>query len=170
MLKARLIVCLDIDKGRVVKGVRFKELKDAGCPILASKTYSNAGADELCFLDITATYEKRDILLDMVREVASVCFIPLTVGGGVRSVGDAKSLFLAGADKVSFNSQAIKNPPIIEECAKIFGSQSIVVALDVKKVGEDRWRFSHKAADKQQDWTRFPLQGKSQHWAQARFY
>jgi cyclase len=148
MLKVRLIPCLDVKDGRVVKGVQFLELRDAGDPVEAAKAYDAAGADELCFLDITASHEARGILLDVVRRTAEACFMPLTVGGGVRSVEDIRALLLAGADKVSINTAAVKNPDFVREAAQKFGSQCIVVAIDAKKVsglGEpDRWEiFTH---------------------------
>jgi cyclase len=132
MLKIRIIPCLDVDRGRVVKGTNFINLKDAGDPVELAKFYNNSGADELCFLDITATKEKRDTIYDVVKKVASECFIPLTVGGGVKKIEDIRSLLLSGADKVAINSAAIYNPELISNAAKKIGSQSIVVALDVK--------------------------------------
>jgi imidazole glycerol-phosphate synthase subunit HisF len=148
MLKIRLIPCLDVKDGRVVKGVRFVDLRDAGDPVEAAKAYDAAGADELCFLDITASHEDRGILLDVVRRTAEACFMPLTVGGGVRAVEDIRKLLLAGADKVSINTAAVANPEFVREAAEKFGSQCIVVAVDAKKVsgpGErDRWEiFTH---------------------------
>ncbi|MFL5121385.1 MAG: imidazole glycerol phosphate synthase subunit HisF [Microvirga sp.] len=148
MLKIRLIPCLDVKDGRVVKGVKFVELRDAGDPVEAAKAYDAAGADELCFLDITASHEDRGILLDVVRRTAEACFMPLTVGGGVRAVEDIRKLLLAGADKVSINTAAVANPEFVREAAEKFGSQCVVVAVDAKKVsgpGErDRWEiFTH---------------------------
>jgi imidazole glycerol-phosphate synthase subunit HisF len=148
MLKVRLIPCLDVKDGRVVKGVQFVDLVDAGDPVEAAKAYDAAGADELCFLDITASHEDRGILLDVVRRTAEACFMPLTVGGGVRTVEDIRKLLLAGADKVSINTAAVANPEFVREAAEKFGSQCIVVAVDAKKVsgpGErDRWEiFTH---------------------------
>ena len=148
MLKIRLIPCLDVKDGRVVKGVKFVDLRDAGDPVEAAKAYDAAGADELCFLDITALHEDRGILLDVVRRTAEACFMPLTVGGGVRTVEDIRKLLLAGADKVSINTAAVANPEFVREAAEKFGSQCIVVAIDAKKVsgpGErDRWEiFTH---------------------------
>ena len=148
MLKVRLIPCLDVKDGRVVKGVQFVDLIDAGDPVEAAKAYDAAGADELCFLDITASVEARGILLDVVRRTAEACFMPLTVGGGVRSVEDIRRLLLAGADKVSINTAAVSDPDFVREAAEKFGSQCIVVAIDAKKVsaaGEpDRWEiFTH---------------------------
>src|SRR3954454_14921837 len=148
MLKVRLIPCLDVKDGRVVKGVQFVDLVDAGDPVEAAKAYDAAGADELCFLDITASVEARGILFDVVRRTAEACFMPLTVGGGVRAVEDIRRLLLAGADKVSINTAAVKNPRFVREAAEKFGDQCIVVAIDPKKVsgsGEpDRWEiFTH---------------------------
>jgi cyclase len=148
MLKIRIIPCLDVHEGRVVKGVNFVDLVDAGDPVEAARAYDAAGADELCFLDISASHEGRDTLIDVVRRTAEQCFMPLTVGGGVREVGDVRKLLLAGADKVSFNTAAVNNPDMIDAAAEKFGSQCIVVALDVKHVDEDengaRWEiFTH---------------------------
>jgi cyclase len=148
MLKVRLIPCLDVKDGRVVKGVRFADLRDAGDPVAAAKAYDAAGADELCFLDITASHENRGILLDVVRRTAEACFMPLTVGGGVRTVEDIRGLLLAGADKVSINTAAVRNPGFVREAAQKFGDQCIVVAIDAKRVprpdGSDRWEiFTH---------------------------
>ena len=148
MLKARVIPCLDVKDGRVVKGVNFVDLRDAGDPVEIAKAYDAAGADELCFLDIMASHENRGIILDIVRQTAEQCFMPLTVGGGVRTVDDIRQLLLAGADKVSINTAAVNNPEFVREAAEKFGSQCIVVAIDPKKVsadGEpDRWEiFTH---------------------------
>jgi cyclase len=148
MLKIRIIPCLDVHEGRVVKGVNFVDLIDAGDPVEAARAYDAAGADELCFLDISASHEGRDTLVDVVRRTAEQCFMPLTVGGGVRQVADVRNLLLAGADKVSFNTAAVHNPDIIDAAAEKFGSQCIVVALDAKQVDEDkngaRWEiFTH---------------------------
>ncbi len=134
MLKVRLIPCLDVKDGRVVKGVRFVDLRDAGDPVEAAKAYDAAGADELCFLDITASHEDRGILLDAVQRTAEACFMPLTVGGGVRTVEDIRRLLLAGADKVSINTAAVKKPRFVREAAEKFGDQCIVVAIDAKRV------------------------------------
>src|SRR5262245_23091618 len=134
MLKVRVIPCLDVMGGRVVKGVRFVDLKDAGDPVEIAKAYDAAGADELCFLDITASHEDRGILLDVVRRTADQCFMPLTVGGGVRSIADIRNLLLAGADKVSINTAAISDPQLIAEASRKFGAQCIVVAIDAKRV------------------------------------
>src|SRR3954454_24836356 len=148
MLKTRLIPCLDVKDGRVVKGVRFVDLRDAGDPVAAAKAYDAAGADELCFLDITASHEARGILLDVVQRTAEACFMPLTVGGGVRTVEDIRKLLLAGADKVSINTAAVKSPAFVREAAQKFGDQCIVVAIDAKRVSQDgapgRWEiFTH---------------------------
>ena len=130
MRKARVIPCLDVKDGRVVKGVQFVDLRDAGDPVEAAKAYDAAGADELCFLDITASHENRGILLDVVQRTAEACFMPLTVGGGVRTVEDIRRLLLAGADKVSINTAAVRNPGFVREAAQKFGDQCIVVAID----------------------------------------
>ncbi len=132
MLKNRIIPCLDVDNGRVVKGINFVDIVDAGDPVEQARIYGAAGADELCFLDITATHEGRGTILDVVRAVASEVFIPLTVGGGVRSVDDIRALLQAGADKVAINSAAVKNPEFVREAAQKCGSQAIVVAVDAK--------------------------------------
>ena len=138
MLKTRIIPCLDVKEGRVVKGINFVDLKDAGDPVEQAKVYDFQGADELCFLDITASSDERNILLDVVNRTADQCFMPLTVGGGVRSLTDIRNLLLAGADKVGINTSAISNPSIVEEGANKFGSQCIVVAIDAKK-NKDSW-------------------------------
>lgn len=144
MLKTRIIPCLDVADGRVVKGVNFVNLVDAGDPVEAAKAYDAAGADELCFLDIHATHENRGTIYDLVSRTAEQCFIPLTVGGGVRSHHDVRALLLAGADKVSFNSAAVANPDVVAEAADRFGSQCIVVAIDAKTVEPGRWEiFTH---------------------------
>jgi len=148
MLKVRVIPCLDVKDGRVVKGVNFVDLRDAGDPVEAATAYDAAGADELCFLDITASHERRGIILDVVRRTAERCFMPLTVGGGVRTTEDIRKLLEAGADKVSINTAAVKNRDFVREAADKFGRQCIVVAVDAKKVsapGEpDRWEiFTH---------------------------
>ena len=144
MLKKRIIPCLDVKNGRVVKGINFVNLVDAGNPVEQAKIYSDGGADEICFLDITASNENRDILLDTVQKTAEQCFVPLTVGGGVRSIQDIRNLLMAGADKVSINTAAIKNPDLIKEAALQFGSQCIVVAIDVKHVASNKWGvFTH---------------------------
>jgi imidazole glycerol-phosphate synthase subunit HisF len=144
MLKARVIPCLDVKDGRVVKGVNFVDLRDAGDPVEAAKAYDAAGADELCFLDIAATIEGRGTMLDVVRRTAEQCFMPLTVGGGVKTLENIRALLLAGADKVSINSAAVARPEIVREAAEKFGSQCIVVAIDAKKVAEGRFEiFTH---------------------------
>ena len=144
MLKVRVIPCLDVHDGRVVKGINFIDLVDAGDPVEAARAYDAAGADELCFLDISASYENRDTLTDVVRRTAEQCFMPLTVGGGVRREGDVRNLLLAGADKVSFNTAAVKNPKIISQAAEKFGSQCIVVAIDAKRAQTGKWEiFTH---------------------------
>ena len=147
-LKARVIPCLDVKDGRVVKGVNFVDLIDAGDPVEAAKAYDAAGADELCFLDITASSDNRETIFDVVARTAEQCFMPVTVGGGVRSVADIRKLLLAGADKVSINTSAVKDPDFVAEAADKFGNQCIVVAIDAKKVSEDgeldRWEiFTH---------------------------
>ena len=144
MLKKRIIPCLDVKDGRVVKGINFVNLKDAGDPVEQAKIYDKGGADEICFLDITASSESRKILLDKVSETAKSCFIPLTVGGGVSQIDDIKNLLLAGADKVSINTAAVKNHNFIKEGSIRFGSQCIVIAIDVKKVSSQKWEvFTH---------------------------
>lgn len=144
MLKVRIIPCLDVDHGRVVKGVRFVDLIDAGDPVAQARVYDQAGADELCFLDITASHENRDTLLDVVARTAEVCFMPLTVGGGVRTQDDIRRLLLAGADKVSINTEAVRRPAFVAEAAEKFGSQCIVVAIDAKGVSDGRFEvFTH---------------------------
>jgi cyclase len=147
-LKARVIPCLDVKDGRVVKGVSFVNLVDAGDPVESARAYDAAGADELCFLDITASSDNRDTIFDVVARTAEHCFMPLTVGGGVRTVADIRKLLLAGADKVSINSAAVANPDFVAEAADKFGNQCIVVSIDSKKVSaegeEDRWEiFTH---------------------------
>ena len=147
MFKVRVIPCLDVKDGRVVKGVNFVDLRDAGDPVEAAIAYDAAGADELCFLDITATHENRGTMLDVVRRTAEACFMPLTVGGGVRTVDDIKTLLRAGADKASINSAAVGRREFVKEAAEKFGDQCIVVAIDAKRVkrgGSDRWEiFTH---------------------------
>ena len=144
MLKKRIIPCLDVKDGRVVKGINFVNLKDAGDPVEQAKIYDKGGADEICFLDITASNENRKILLEKVKETAKSCFVPLTVGGGVSGVDDIKNLLLAGADKVSINTAAVKNHDFIKESSIRFGSQCIVIAIDVKKVSNQKWEvFTH---------------------------
>ena len=144
MLKSRLIPCLDVKDGRVVKGVNFVDLRDAGDPVACATAYDGAGADELCFLDITASHEKRGILLDVVRRTAEACFMPLTVGGGVRTVEDIRSLLLAGADKVSIMTAAVQNRDFVRVAAEKFGNQCIVVAIDAKQTSPGKWEiFTH---------------------------
>jgi cyclase len=143
MLKSRIIPCLDVKNGRVVKGINFVDLKDAGDPVEQAKIYSDGGADEICFLDITASNENRETIYDVVERTSKKCFVPLTVGGGVRSVEDINKLLNCGADKVSINTAAVENPRVIEESSKKFGSQCIVVAIDAKKKN-DKWEiFTH---------------------------
>jgi imidazole glycerol-phosphate synthase subunit HisF len=147
MFKVRVIPCLDVKDGRVVKGVNFVDLRDAGDPVEAAIAYDAAGADELCFLDITATHENRGIMLEVVRRTAEACFMPLTVGGGVRTVEDIKTLLRSGADKVSINSAAVSRREFVKEAAEKFGDQCIVVAIDAKRIrrgGSERWEiFTH---------------------------
>ena len=148
MLKIRIIPCLDVKEGRVVKGVNFVDLIDAGDPVEAAKAYDAAGADELCFLDITASSDGREATFDMIERTAEQCFMPLTVGGGVRELADIRRLLLAGADKVSINTTAVKNPDFVSQAANKFGNQCIVVAIDAKRVSADgeplRWEiFTH---------------------------
>ncbi|CUH44318.1 imidazole glycerol phosphate synthase subunit HisF [Ruegeria atlantica] len=144
MLKTRIIPCLDVADGRVVKGVNFVGLRDAGDPVESAKAYDAAGADEICFLDIHATHENRGTMFDVVQRTAEQCFVPLTVGGGVRTKDDVRALLLAGADKVSFNSAAVARPNVIAEAADQFGSQCIVCAIDAKTVSPGKWEiFTH---------------------------
>jgi imidazole glycerol-phosphate synthase subunit HisF len=144
MLKVRIIPCLDVKDGRVVKGVRFVDLRDAGDPVEAAKAYNDQGADELCFLDITASHEDRGTLLDIVQRTADVCFMPLTVGGGVRTIDDMRALLLAGADKVAINTAAVQRRDVIREGAEKFGSQCIVASIDARRTGPEKWEiFTH---------------------------
>ena len=144
MLKMRIIPCLDVKDGRIVKGVNFVDLVDAGDPVEQARFYDREGADELCFLDITASAEDRDTLYDVVRRTAEECFMPLTVGGGVRTVDDIRRLLLAGADKVSINTAAVARPQFVREAAQKFGSQCIVAAIDAREVASRRWEvFTH---------------------------
>jgi cyclase len=144
MLKVRIIPCLDVAEGRVVKGVNFVDLVDAGDPVEQASVYDAAGADELCFLDITASHENRDTIFDVVQRTAEKCFMPLTVGGGVRTTEDIRKLLLAGADKVSINTAAVHNPDFVREAAEKFGTQCIVVAVDAKATGPDTFEiFTH---------------------------
>jgi imidazole glycerol-phosphate synthase subunit HisF len=143
-VRVRVIPCLDVANGRVVKGVNFVDLKDAGDPVEQARAYDAAGADELCFLDITASHEARGTLLDIVRRTAEVCFMPLTVGGGVRTVEDARALLLAGADKVAVNSAAVTRPEVVSDIAEKMGSQCIVASVDARRVKDGRWEiFTH---------------------------
>src|SRR5579872_5790355 len=144
MLKVRIIPCLDVKDGRVVKGVNFEGLRDAGDPVEQAILYDKEGADELCFLDITASHENRGTLLDVVHRTAEVCFMPLTVGGGVRTLEDIRALLLAGADKVSINTAAVSRPEFVREAAEKFGSQCVVAAIDAKSVAPGKWGvFTH---------------------------
>src|ERR1700726_1873541 len=148
MFKVRVIPCLDVKDGRVVKGIKFLDLRDAGDPVAAAIAYDSAGADELTFLDITASHENRDIILDVVRRTAEACFMPLTVGGGVRTLEDIRKLLASGADKVSINTAAVARRAFVREAAEKFGDQCIVVAIDAKRVSKagaaDRWQiFTH---------------------------
>ncbi len=143
MLKNRIIPCLDVKNGRVVKGINFVDLKDAGDPVEQAKFYSDSGADEICFLDITASNENRETIFDVIKKTSENCFVPLTVGGGVRSIEDINKLLISGADKVSINTEAVNNQNLIKESSKKFGSQCIVVAIDAKKK-KDKWEvYTH---------------------------
>ncbi len=144
MLKTRIIPCLDVKDGRVVKGVNFVELRDAGDPVEQARVYDAAGADELCFLDITASHEDRGTMLDIVARTAEQCFMPLTVGGGVRTAEDVRNLLLAGADKIAINSAAVADPPLISTLSERFGAQCITVAIDARRTASGRWEiFTH---------------------------
>ena len=144
MLKSRIIPCLDVNNGRVVKGINFIDLKDAGDPVEQAEYYDKCGADEICFLDITATHENRNTIIDIVNRTAEKCFVPLTVGGGIRSIQNIRDLLLAGADKVSINSAAVNDIDFIKQASKKFGAQCMVVAVDAKKVSENKWEiFTH---------------------------
>ena len=143
MLKTRIIPCLDVKDGRVVKGVNFVDLRDAGDPVEQARLYDREGADELCFLDITASSDNRGIILDVVSRTAEQCFMPLTVGGGVRTLDDIRKLLLAGADKVSINTAAVKDPDFVRQAAQKFGSQCITVAVDAKRAGDGFEVFTH---------------------------
>jgi len=144
MLKCRVIPCLDVKDGRVVKGINFIKLRDAGDPVECAIAYDQAGADELCFLDITASHEERGTIFDVVQRTAEACFMPLTVGGGVRETEDIRQLLLAGADKVSINTAAVRNRKFVAEAANKFGNQCIVVAIDAKQTGPEKWEiFTH---------------------------
>ena len=143
-VRIRVIPCLDVANGRVVKGVNFVDLRDAGDPVEQAQAYDAAGADELCFLDITASHENRDTIIDVVRRTAEVCFMPVTVGGGVRTADDARALLMAGADKVAVNSAAVSRPEVVSDIATRFGSQCMVASIDARKVAEGRWEiFTH---------------------------
>lgn len=143
-VRVRIIPCLDVHAGRVVKGVNFVDLRDAGDPVEQARAYDLAGADELCFLDIGASHEGRDTIVDVVRRTAEVCFMPLTVGGGVRSAADARALLLAGADKVAVNSAAVARPEVVAEIADRFGSQCVTASIDARQVEPGRWEvFTH---------------------------
>ena len=143
MLAKRIIPCLDVDDGRVVKGIKFKEIRDAGDPVELARFYNEQGADELVFLDIGASYKSRETLIDVVRQVSNEVFIPLTVGGGIRSTEDMRNLLLAGADKVAMCTSAIKHPNLMSEGAEIFGSQCIVLSIDAKKTGDTWHAYTH---------------------------
>ena len=143
MLTSRIIPCLDVQNGRVVKGVNFVDLKDAGDPVEQAKLYSDSGADEICFLDITASHENRDTIYDVVNKTSKKVFVPMTVGGGVRKIDDINKLLNSGADKVSINTAAVQNPKVVEESSKKFGSQCIVVAIDAKRTKEGWEIFTH---------------------------
>ena len=144
MLKNRIIPCLDVKNGRIVKGINFVDLKDAGDPVEQAKIYSESGADEICFLDITATHERRDIIIETIKKTADKCFVPLTVGGGIKNIEDIRKLLIAGADKVSINTAAVKDPLFIKQASQKFGSQCIVVAVDAKKISNNKWEiFTH---------------------------
>ncbi len=144
MLKTRIIPCLDVKDGRVVKGVNFVNLKDAGDPIEIAANYQAQGADELCFLDITASIEKRETMIEVIKKVATQCFMPLSVGGGVRELAQVQNLLAAGADKVAINTAAIENPNLIEAASKKFGAQAIIAALDAKQIAKNKWElFTH---------------------------
>ena len=149
MLKNRIIPCLDVKHGRVVKGINFVELKDAGDPVEQAKIYSDSGADEICFLDITASNENRETIIDIVKKTAKECFVPLTVGGGVRNIQNIKDLLLAGADKVAINTAAVNDISLVVDASKKFGSQCIVVALDAKNISQNKWEvFTHGGRNK----------------------
>ena len=149
MLKNRIIPCLDVENGRVVKGINFLDLKDAGDPVEQAEYYSKCGADEICFLDITATHEDRNIIIDIVNKTAEKCFVPLTVGGGIKSMQNIRDLLLAGADKVSINSAAVNDINFVKDASRKFGTQCMVIAVDAKKVAENKWEiFTHGGRNK----------------------
>ena len=166
-VRTRVIPCLDVANGRVVKGVNFVDLKDAGDPVEQARLYDAAGADELCFLDITATHEARGTILDVVRRTAEVCFMPVTVGGGVRSADDARALLLAGADKVAVNSAAVVRPELVADIADRFGSQCIVGSVDARKVGGGAGKSSPMAGASPLASTRWSMRCASRNWALA---
>ena len=149
MLKNRIIPCLDVKNGRVVKGINFVDLKDAGDPVEQASIYDKGGADEICFLDITASNENRNTIIDVVNKTAEKCFVPLTVGGGIRTTDNIRDLLLAGADKVSINTAAVKDINFVKEASKKFGTQCMVVAVDAKKVSDGKWEiFTHGGREK----------------------
>ena len=149
MLKNRIIPCLDVRNGRVVKGINFIGLKDAGDPVEQAEYYDKCGADEICFLDITASHENRNTIIDVVNKTAEKCFVPLTVGGGIKSIKNIRDLLLAGADKVSINTAAVNDINFVKEASKKFGTQCMVVAVDTKKVSDDKWEiFTHGGRNK----------------------
>jgi cyclase len=149
MLKNRIIPCLDVNNGRVVKGINFIELKDAGDPVEQAAFYDQSGADEICFLDITASHENRGIIIDIVNKTAEKCFVPLTVGGGIKNIQNIRDLLLAGADKVSINTAAVNNINFVKEASKKFGTQCMVVAVDAKKISDNKWEiFTHGGRNK----------------------
>jgi cyclase len=149
MLKNRIIPCLDVNNGRVVKGINFIELKDAGDPVEQAAFYDQSGADEICFLDITASHENRCIIIDIVNKTAEKCFVPLTVGGGIKNIQNIRDLLLAGADKVSINTAAVNNINFVKEASKKFGTQCMVVAVDAKKISDNKWEiFTHGGRNK----------------------
>jgi len=149
MLKNRIIPCLDVNNGRVVKGINFIDLKDAGNPVEQAEYYDKCGADEICFLDITATYENRNTFIDIVNKTAEKCFVPLTVGGGIKSIQNIRDLLLAGADKVSINSAAVNDIRFVKEASRKFGTQCMVVAVDAKKISQNKWEiFTHGGRNK----------------------
>ena len=160
MLKIRIIPCLDVKDGKVVKGTKFVNLKYAGDPVKQAQIYDKQGADELCFLDITASSDKRNILFNVVKNTAQKCFMPLTVGGGVRSIKDIRKLLLCGADKVSINTAAIKNHNLVKESSNKFGNQCIVVAIDAKKVKKKKWEIYSHGGRKKQELMQFTGQKK----------
>ena len=169
MLKNRIIPCLDVKNGRVVKGINFVELKDAGDPVEQAKIYSEGGADEICFLDITASNENRATIYDVVKNTSKQCFVPLTVGGGVRSVDDINKLLNCGADKVSINTAAVKNPKLVEKSSKKFGSQCIVVAIDAKK-NKNTWEIYTHGGRKNSKINAIDFAKKWKIVAQVKFY